>query len=176
MGIKRVAGLAWNRLLMRVDNSTGKGTSGMWTNLAAKFTECTWSLEASFLTLWESRPSFLKGGGYVGGEYPCKRVFDFSVRMFRQRCLYVQWSLSRNWVLILKELGSFPPSSMCTLWTSLLNLSIYTRRALSSTVINSHQEPVSGQACISPDPHWFFLSFPRWRSSTVLGTKVASFS
>jgi hypothetical protein len=29
MGIKRVAGLTWNRLLMRVDNSTGKGTSGM---------------------------------------------------------------------------------------------------------------------------------------------------
>jgi hypothetical protein len=28
MGIKRVAGLARNRLLMRVDNSTGKGTSG----------------------------------------------------------------------------------------------------------------------------------------------------
>jgi len=29
MGIKRVAGLARNRLLMRVDNSNGKGTSGM---------------------------------------------------------------------------------------------------------------------------------------------------
>ena len=29
MGIKRVAGLAWDRLLMTVDNSTGKGTSGM---------------------------------------------------------------------------------------------------------------------------------------------------
>jgi hypothetical protein len=29
MGIKRVAGLAWNRLLMTVDNSAGKGTSGM---------------------------------------------------------------------------------------------------------------------------------------------------
>jgi hypothetical protein len=29
MGIRRVAGLTWNRLLMRVDNSTGKGTSGM---------------------------------------------------------------------------------------------------------------------------------------------------
>ena len=29
MGIRRVAGLACNRLLMRVDNSTGKGTSGM---------------------------------------------------------------------------------------------------------------------------------------------------
>jgi hypothetical protein len=27
MGIRRVAGLVWNRLLMRVDNSTGKGTS-----------------------------------------------------------------------------------------------------------------------------------------------------
>jgi len=34
------------------------------------------------------------------------------------------WSLSRNWVLILKELRSLPPSSMCTLWTWLLNLSI----------------------------------------------------
>jgi hypothetical protein len=26
MGIRRVAGMAWNLLLMRVDNSTGKGT------------------------------------------------------------------------------------------------------------------------------------------------------
>ena len=29
MGIRRVAGLTWNQLLMRVENSTGKGTSGM---------------------------------------------------------------------------------------------------------------------------------------------------
>jgi len=29
MGIKRNAGLAWNRLLMRVGSSTGKGTFGM---------------------------------------------------------------------------------------------------------------------------------------------------
>jgi len=29
MGIRRVAGLAWNRLLMRVDSSTGKGLSGI---------------------------------------------------------------------------------------------------------------------------------------------------
>jgi hypothetical protein len=29
MGIKRVAGLAWKWLLMRVDNSTGKGTFSM---------------------------------------------------------------------------------------------------------------------------------------------------
>ena len=29
MGIRRVAGLAWHRLLMRVDNNTGKGTSSM---------------------------------------------------------------------------------------------------------------------------------------------------
>jgi hypothetical protein len=53
---------------------------------------------------------------------------------------------------------------------------VHTRRALSSTVIDSHQEPVSGQACNPPDPHWFFLSFSRWRSFTVLGTKVAPFS
>jgi hypothetical protein len=39
---------------------------------------------------------------------------------------------------------------------------VHTRRALSSTVINSHQEPVSGQACNPPDPHWFFLSFLWW--------------
>ena len=52
---------------------------------------------------------------------------------------------------------------------------VHTRRARSSTVIKSHQEPVSGQACNPPDPHWFFLSFSRWRSFTVLGTKVAPF-
>jgi len=30
---------------------------------------------------------------------------------------------------------------------------VHTRRALSSTVINSHQKPDSGQACNPPDPH-----------------------
>jgi len=30
---------------------------------------------------------------------------------------------------------------------------VHTRRALSSTVINSHQEPVSGLACNPLDPH-----------------------
>jgi len=30
---------------------------------------------------------------------------------------------------------------------------VHTRRALSSTVINSHLEPVSGQACNPLDPH-----------------------
>jgi len=83
------------------------------------------------------------------------------------------WSLSRNWVSILKELRSLPPSSMCTLWTFLLNLSIRTRCALSSTVINSHQELVSGQACDPLDPHWCFLSFSRWRSFTG-GTRYQS--
>ena len=33
---------------------------------------------------------------------------------------------------------------------------VHTRRALSSTVIKSHQETVSGQACNPPDPHWYF--------------------
>ena len=36
---------------------------------------------------------------------------------------------------------------------------VHTRRALSSTIINSHQETVSGQACNPPDPHSIFL-FP----------------
>jgi hypothetical protein len=35
---------------------------------------------------------------------------------------------------------------------------VHTRRALSSTVINSHQEPVSGQACNPLDPHWCFFT------------------
>jgi hypothetical protein len=30
---------------------------------------------------------------------------------------------------------------------------VHTRRALSDTIINSHQETVSGQACNPPDPH-----------------------
>jgi len=30
----------------------------------------------------------LKGGGDVGGMYPCKRVFDFFVRMFRGRDVF----------------------------------------------------------------------------------------
>jgi len=33
---------------------------------------------------------------------------------------------------------------------------VHTRRALSSTIINSHQEAVSGQACYPPDPHKYF--------------------
>jgi len=30
---------------------------------------------------------------------------------------------------------------------------VHTRHALSSAITNSHQEPVSGQACNLPDPH-----------------------
>ena len=37
---------------------------------------------------------------------------------------------------------------------------VHTRRALSSTVINSHQEPVSGQACNPPDINRSPLVFP----------------
>jgi len=82
-------------------------------------------------------------------------------------------SLSKNWVSILKELESLHPSSMCTLWTLLL---VLTRRVLTSTIINSRQEPVSSRdAYIPPYPHWFFHLFLRWRSFTVLGTKVAPF-
>jgi len=36
---------------------------------------------------------------------------------------------------------------------------VHTRRAFSSTVIDSHQETVSGQACDPPDPHGYFI-FP----------------
>jgi len=61
------------------------------------------------------------------------------------------WSLSRNWISILrvKKLAS-------KLHVHFVNFAaelVHTRRAVSSTVINSHQEPVSGQACSPPDPH-----------------------
>ena len=34
---------------------------------------------------------------------------------------------------------------------------VHTRRALSSTINNSHPETVPGQACSLPDPHWYFF-------------------
>jgi hypothetical protein len=49
---------------------------------------------------------------------------------------------------------------------------VLTRHALSSTVINSHQEPVSGQACNPPDPHSFFLSF--FAVEELYGTRYQS--
>ena len=52
---------------------------------------------------------------------------------------------------------------------------LYCNKSCSLSTWHS-QEPVPGQACNPPDPHWFFLSFSRWRSFTVLGTKVALFS
>ena len=63
MGIRRVAGLAWNRLLMRV----------------AKFTECTWSLEASFLTLWESRFSLWKASECGCCRWSLRIVFMYEI-------------------------------------------------------------------------------------------------
>ena len=79
----------------------------------------------------------------------------------------------RKWVLIIKELRILPSSSMCTLWTSLLNLSIpdvpfqYCYILSSGAGFRPSLQPLN--------PHWFFLSFSRWRSFTVLGTKVAPF-
>ena len=49
---------------------------------------------------------------------------------------------------------------------------VHTRRALFNTIINSHQETVSGPACNSPDPHWPFFLLEEF---TVPSTKVAPF-
>jgi len=50
---------------------------------------------------------------------------------------------------------------------------VHTRRALFSTIINSHQETVSGQVCSPPDPHWslYFLV----KGITVPDTEMASY-
>jgi len=82
-----------------------------------------------------------------------------------------RWNLLRSWVLILKELWNllhhvYSVNNFAKL--------VHTRRALSSTIINSHQETVSGQACNPPDSYWSFFPY-WWRSFTVPGTKVAPF-
>jgi hypothetical protein len=43
-------------------------------------------------------------------------------------------------------------SSEETLYECVCKL-VHTRRALSSTITNSHQKPVSEKACNPPDPH-----------------------
>jgi len=50
---------------------------------------------------------------------------------------------------------------------------VHTRRALSRTIINSHQEPVSSKASNLLDPTGFFFFLFWWRSFTVPGTEVA---
>jgi hypothetical protein len=67
------------------------------------------------------------------------------------------WSLL-PWLIERTKLRSLHPSSMCTLSTTHAAEAVYTRRALSSTIPNSHQEPVSGQAYNLPDLHFFFFS------------------
>jgi len=56
MEIRRIAGLAWNWLLMRVDNSTGKGTFGM-DKFSSKVHRVHMELRGKLLNSWESRPS-----------------------------------------------------------------------------------------------------------------------
>ena len=75
---------------------------------------------------------------------------------------------------ILKELRSLPPSSMCTLWTLLRNLSIpdVPLPVLLSTLIRSRFQAKPATLLIPID---FSFPFSRWRSFTVLGTKVAPF-
>jgi len=47
--------------------------------------------------------------------------------------------------------------SLCS--TKKVPTRVHTRRALPSTVTNSHQEPVPGQACNPPDPHRYLFLF-----------------
>ena len=60
MGIRRVAGLAWYRLLMKVDNSTGKGTPGM-DKLSSKVHRVHMELGGKLLNSLRIKTSSLKG-------------------------------------------------------------------------------------------------------------------
>ena len=86
------------------------------------------------------------------------------------------WSLSRTWVSILKELRSLPPSSMCTLWTSLLNLSIpdVLFPILLSTLIRSRFQAKPASLLIPTDCSFPFrgggalqYSVPKWLFSLI---------
>ena len=60
------------------------------------------------------------------------------------------WSLSKNWVLILKRVIKKRASKLHVHSVNYAAKLVHTRRALSSTVINSHQEPVSGHPSLKP--------------------------
>ena len=112
----------------------------------------------------------LKGGDDVGGESPCERVCFF-VRMFRG--ILQGASVTLHVILLgvggtiynthtlkpFKELGLDSQrfkklaSKLHVHSVNFAAILVHTRRALSKTVINSHQEPVSGQACNPPNPH-----------------------
>jgi len=59
MGIRRAAGLTWNRLLMRVDNSAGKGTSGM-DNFGSVIDRMNMKLGSKFLNPLRTKTQLLK--------------------------------------------------------------------------------------------------------------------
>jgi hypothetical protein len=60
MGITRVAGLTWNRLLMRVDYSAGKGTSGM-DKFGSVIDRMNMKLGSKFLSSLRVKTQLLKG-------------------------------------------------------------------------------------------------------------------
>jgi len=86
-----------------------------------------------------------------------------------------RWSLLRSWV----ALGSLRVKKLASkLHVHSVNYAaelVHTRRDLSSSIINSHQETVSGQACKATQSPLIFSFFFWWRSFTVPGTKVAPF-
>ena len=45
-------------------------------------------VEGGCHSFFSAQGPLLKGGGDVGGEYPCERVFDLFVRMFRGRGVF----------------------------------------------------------------------------------------
>ena len=47
-----------------------------------------WVHSQGGMPIFFSDQGLLTGGGNVGGEYPCKRVFDLLVRMLRSRDVF----------------------------------------------------------------------------------------
>jgi len=71
---------------------------------------------------------------------------------------YVLASQALSTILTAAQITLLPPAKKTACSPHMTGALVHTRRAFSSSVINSHQEPVSGQACNPLDPHCF--SFP----------------
>ena len=117
---------------------------------------------SSNVTFTSSRSSTVRTLDSRTSWAPCRNGIKASAPSFWGQWVALtrtitRWSLLRHLLgLDSQRFNNLLPSFMLILSITLPNSS---RRVLSSTIINSHQETVSGQACNPPDPHWNFPFF-----------------
>jgi len=107
-------------------------------------------------TSWAPHRDSIKASALSSKEPPLASTQSFWEWMAPYTTI-TRWSLLRSWVLIFNDLRLKKLVFMLHVHSVIYAAKlVHTRRALSSTIINSHQETISGQACTPLDPHWFF--------------------